>query len=141
MIPEIYRILSEENELYQADGKINNQNIKTLLEAALFVKKYLFTKDGVLFLTVDSLISINNIITKSKNHTLRKCEVKPAGYNYQYMESTKIEDELYRLIDSFNEKRLPESDFCKRFLKIHPFKDGNGRTCKVLFIQNMNTKS
>ena len=135
MISEIYRILSEENELYQADGKINNQNIQTLLEATLFVKNHLLTKDGILFLTVDSLISINNIITKSKNHTLRKCEVKPAGYNYQYMESTKIEDELYRLVDFFNEKRLPQSDFCRRFLEIHPFKDGNGRTCKVLFIK------
>ena len=135
MISEIYRILSEENELNQADGKINNQNIQTLLEAALFVKNHLLTKDGILFLTVDSLISINNIITKSKNHTLRKCEVKPAGYNYQYMDSTKIEDELYRLVDSFNENRLPESDFCRKFLEIHPFKDGNGRTCKVLFIK------
>ena len=127
--------MSEENELHQADGKINNQNIQTLLEAALFVRNHLLTKDGILFLTVDSLISINNIITKSKNHTLRKCEVKPVGYNYQYMESTKIEDELYRLVDCFNEKRLPESDFCRRFLEIHSFKDGNGRTCKVLFIK------
>ena len=71
MISEIYRILSEENELYQADGKINNQNIQTLLEATLFIKNHLLTKDGILFLTVDSLISIillqNQKITHLEN--------------------------------------------------------------------------
>ena len=135
MIKAIYQILLEEGELYNSDGTIQNQNISRLLQAAIFIKTHLLTKDGDLFLTVDSLISINNIITKSSNLTLRQCEVMPAGYNKQYMNSSKIESELYNLVDKFNERQISAAAFCKAFLdEIHPFKDGNGRTCKILFL-------
>ena len=136
MIRAIYQILLEEGELYNSNGTIKNQNISRLLQAAIFIKNHLLTKDGDLFLTVDSLISINNIITKSSNLTLRQCEVMPAGYNKQYMNSSKIESELYNLVDKFNERQISAAAFCKTFLdEIHPFKDGNGRTCKILFLK------
>ena len=132
----ICHILSEEGELLNSDGTINIQNITRMMQAADFKNSHLLTEDGDLFLTVDSLISINNIITNSNNICLRKCEVKPAGYNKQYMISTKIESELYTLVDEFNERKISAREFCKSFLnKIHPFKDGNGRTCKVLFLK------
>ena len=132
----VCQILLEERELYNSDGTINNQNISRMIQAARFKKSHLLTKDGDLFLTVDSLISINNIITNSKNLTLRQCEVKPAGYNMQYMNSSKIESELYNLVDKFNERQISAVTFCKTFLDaIHPFKDGNGRTCKILFLK------
>ena len=38
-----------------------------------------------MYLTVDSLIDINNIITGSKNFTLTKVNVKPYGYDKMYM--------------------------------------------------------
>ena len=136
MIRAIYQILLEEGELYNSNGTIKNQNISRLLQAAIFIKNHLLTKDGDLFLTVDSLISINNIITKSSNLTLRQCEVMPAGYNKQYMNSSKIESELCNLVDKFNERQISAAAFCKTFLdEIHPFKDGNGRTCKILFLK------
>ena len=136
MIKAIYQILLEEGELYNSNGTIKNQNISRLLQAAIFIKNHLLTKDGDLFLTVDSLISINNIITKSSNLKLRQCEVMPAGYNKQYMNSSKIESELYNLVDKFNERQISAAAFCKTFLdEIHPFKDGNGRTCKILFLK------
>ena len=136
MIRAIYQILLEEGELYNSNGTIKNQNMSRLLQAAIFIKNHLLTKDGDLFLTVDSLISINNIITKSSNLTLRQCEVMPAGYNKQYMNSSKIESELYNLVDKFNERQISAAAFCKTFLdEIHPFKDGNGRTCKILFLK------
>ena len=136
MIKAIYQILLEERELYNSNGTIKNQNINRLMQAAIFVKSHLLTKNGDLFLTVDSLISINNIITNSDNQTLRKCEVKPAGYNKHYMDSDKIESALYNLVDKFNERQISTITFCKKFLdEIHPFKDGNGRTCKILFLK------
>ena len=132
----ICQILSEEGELLNSDGTVNIQNITRMMQAADFKNSHLLTEDGDLFLTVDSLISINNIITNSNNICLRKCEVKPAGYDKQYMISTKIESELYTLVDEFNERKISARDFCTSFLnEIHPFKDGNGRTCKVLFLK------
>ena len=45
-----------------------------------------------------------------------------------------IEDKLYPLIDQFNERKIISTKFYSILLnKIHPFYDGNGRTCKILF--------
>ena len=50
------------------------------------------------------------------------------------MDFTRIESELYRLVDQFNERQITPRRFCDIFLdKIHPFAAGNGRTCKILF--------
>ena len=134
----IRKILTEEGELIRYDGTEDIQNISRLMKAADFVNSHLLTEDGDLFITVDSLISINNIITNSNNNSLRKCEVKPAGYNKQYMISTKIESKLYELVDNFNERKISAKEFCTDFLNnIHPFKDGNGRTCKVIFLKKL----
>ena len=80
------------------------------------------------------LIRINNIITNSHNLHFRRHNVKPAGYNKQYMDASRIEAELYSLVDKFNNRRITSRTFCDTFLdKIHSFADGNGRTCKILF--------
>ena len=50
------------------------------------------------------------------------------------MDFSKIESELYNLVDQFNDRYISNRQFCKKFLDdIHPFADGNGRTCKILF--------
>ena len=46
-----------------------------------FKNREFIDKDEGLFLTVDSLIRINNIITNSHNPHLRHVNVKPAGYD------------------------------------------------------------
>ena len=121
------RILKEENEL-------NEENFIRLKLAYEFRKRELLTEQGDLFLTVDSLIALNNYITNSKNLLLRQVNVKPAFYNKQYMHYSQIETELYILIDQFNERHISAKRFCKKFLdEIHPFADGNDRTCKILF--------
>ena len=90
-------------------------------------------------LTVDSLIDINNIIASSNNFNLRKINVKPYGYDKMYMDKDLIEDKLYELIDQFNERKINHRNFYFAFLSnIYPFYDGNGRTCKILFIANFN---
>ena len=127
----LFKILNEENEL-------NNINLFQMINAREFKNKELINKDGDLFLTVDSLIRLNNYITGSHNIQLRQINVKPAFYIKQYMDVTRIESELYRLVDQFNERKITPGTFCDIFLdKIHPFADGNRRTCKLLFKDNI----
>ena len=121
------KILKEEHEF-------NAQNLLRMKHAHEFKVRELIDKDGSLFLTVDSLITINNIITGSNNLHLRCVNVKPARYDKNYMDASKIEEELYIVVYKFNNRLIIPSEFCRVFLnKIHPFADGNGRTCKILF--------
>ena len=119
------QILTEENE--------NTDRNFARLEKALAYKRQLH--DGnKLYLTVDSLITINNIVTNSNNFELRKHNVRPVGSKISYMDFYTILPALSGLIDSFNMGKIRPKTFSQTFLKIHPFADGNGRTCKVLFI-------
>ena len=121
------RILEEEDEL-------NNENLYQLMLASQFKNKELLNEDGDLFLTVDSLITVNNYVRGSNNIQLRQINVKSAFHNKQYMDFSQIESELYVLVDKFNERQITARCFCNKFLdEIHPFSDGNGRTCKILF--------
>ena len=105
-----------------------------MMLAQQFKDKELLNQDGDLFLTVDSLITLNNFITDSHNIQLRQVNVKPAFYDKHYMDFAMIESKLYLLVDKFNERQISTRIFCDVFLdKIHPFLDGNGRTCKILF--------
>ena len=120
-------ILNEENEL-------NCTNFIRMIKAYNFKNNKLINEDGDLYLTVDSLITINNLITGSDNIHLRQINVKPAFHNKQYMDFDRIEPELYVLVDKFNERQIAAGCFCNKFLdEIYPFSDGNGRTCKILF--------
>ena len=122
------KILIEENEF----NDINYYYMQLALEDK---NKYLLNKHGDLFLVVDSLIHLNNINTGSNNIGLRNVNVRPAGSYKMYMDKNDIEHELYTLVDSFNDCLVSKKDFCETFLdKIHSFRDRNGRTCKVLFI-------
>ena len=110
-------------------------NFLRMVKAYEYIQRHLLTNNGDLFLTVDSLITLNNIITNSNNFFLRQVNVKPAGYNKQYMHFDQIESELYRLIDQFNDRFISKRHFIKKFLNdIHPFLDGNGRLVKLCFI-------
>ena len=121
-------ILNEEKEMSAV-------NFSRMANAYKYIQRELLTTDGDLFLTVDSLITLNNIITGSSNILLRQTNVKPAGYNKQYMHPDKIESELYRLVDQFNDRFISKRYFIKKFLnEIHPFLDGNGRLVKLCFV-------
>ena len=125
---QIFMILNEEKEM-------NEVNFSRMVKAYKYIQRELLTTDGDLFLTVDSLITLNNIITNSNSILLRQTNVKPAGYNKQYMHFNYIESELYRLIDQFNDRYISKRYFIKKFLnEIHPFLDGNGRLVKLCLI-------
>ena len=121
-------------KILKEEGEFNVQNVMRMKYARDFKNQEFINIDRDLFLTVDSLIRINNIIINSHNLHLRRHNVKPAGYNKQYMDASRIETELYSLIDKFNNTKTTSRTFCNTFLdKIHPFADGNRRTCKTLF--------
>ena len=55
------------------------------------LKKNLIDTDGNMYLTVDSLIKINDI-TGSNNTAMRKVNVKPYGFDEIYMDKDVLED-------------------------------------------------
>ena len=100
----------------------------------VYIEKNLIDSDGGMYLTVHSLIEINNIITVSNNITLRKVNAKPNGFDKMHLGKVLIDDKPYQIIDQFNERKITCAKFYSILLnKIHSFYNGNGRTCKILF--------
>ena len=76
--------------LFEED-KCSDVNYCLMQLAFEYRSKYFSNKDGGLFLTVDSLIELNNIITHSQNSKLRRVNVKPAGHFKMYMDRHFVE--------------------------------------------------
>ena len=72
-------------------------------KAFVYIESNLIDSDGGMYLTVHSLIEINNIIADSNKTALRKVNVKPYGFDKIYVDKELIEDKLYQIIDYFNE--------------------------------------
>ena len=62
-----------------SEKELSDINFKRLEKALVYIKNNLFDSDNNMYLTVDSLIDINNRITSSNNITLRKFNVEPYG--------------------------------------------------------------
>ena len=121
------------------EGEFNDHDYLLMKSALEYKNTYLTDKNVHLFFTVDSLITLNNIITDSQNITLRDINVTPASYDKTYMDKSLIEPALYQSVDEFNERKLTHKQFCNIFLNlIRPFQDGNGRTYKILFADQIN---
>ena len=65
---------------------VSDINFKRLEKALVYIQNSLIDSDNSVYLTVDSLIDINNNITGLNNITLRKFNVKPYGYDKMYMD-------------------------------------------------------
>ena len=127
--------MDELQTILLTEGEFTDHNYELMQSALEYQNTYLIGKNGELFLTVNSLITLSNIITDSQNLFLRNVKVKPAGFDKMYFDKSLIEQALYLLVDKFNERKVTHNQFCNIFLDlIHPFTDGNGRTCKILFI-------
>ena len=98
-------------EILISEKEFTETNYKRLQKALVYIENNLVGSDDGLYLTVDSLIEINNIITGSNNITLRKVNVKPYGFDKKYMDQELIEDKLYQIIYQFNERKITSKQF------------------------------
>ena len=99
---------------------------------------FLTSKSGDLFLTVDSLITLNDIITGSQYIGLKDINVKPAGYSKIYLGKSFAEAALHCLVDQFNDRIVSHKDFCRIFLdQINPFRAGNCKRYKIWFVDQI----
>ena len=82
-----------------------------------------------MYLPVEFLIEMNNIITGSNNITLRKVNARSYRFDKNYMDKDLIKDKLYQIINEFDESKITPVKFYLILLnEIHPFYDGNDRT-------------
>ena len=114
-------------EIFISKKEFTETNYNRLQRALVYIESNVIDSDGGMYLTVDSLTEINDIITGSSIITLRKVNVKPYEFDKMYMHKELLEDKLSEIINQFNEI----------FNKIHPFYDRNGRTCNILFTNDM----
>ena len=103
--------------------------------------KWLRYSDDNMYLKVDSLMKIINIITGSNNITFRKLNVKPNRFDELYMQNDLKEDKLDQKLYQFNERKIINVKFYSILLsKIYPFYDVDGWACKILFVNGDKTK-
>ena len=64
---------------------MNDINFEKSKKGLTYIKNNLIDSNNM-YLTVDSLININNVITGSNNINLRKVNVKSYGFDKMYMD-------------------------------------------------------
>ena len=80
-------------EILISKKEFTETNYKRLQKALVYIENNLIDSDSSMYLTVDSLIEINNI-AGSNNITLRKVNVKSYGFDKMYMDKELIKDKL-----------------------------------------------
>ena len=104
-------------EILISEKEFTKTKYKRLKKAIAYIKNNLTDSDSNIYLTLDSFMEINNPITGWNNAD-------------KYL----IANKLYQIINQFNEKKITSVKFYSILLnKIHPFYDGNGSTCQILF--------
>ena len=106
-------------KILEKEKEYNHLNYYNMKKALDYKKRYLHDEEGDMFLTVDSLIELNNLRLGKNRTELRKIDVKPAGYAIifnPYFPWWCVETILYILLDNFNERRITNREFCDRFL-------------------------
>ena len=71
-------------EILISEKEFTETNYERLQKALVCIENNLIDSDGGMYLTLDSLIETNNIITSSNHITLRKVNVKPYGFDKMY---------------------------------------------------------
>ena len=117
-----------------SEKRLNYINFKRFEKALVYIKNNLIDSDNIVYLTVDSLIDINSLITVSNFVTLRIVTVKPYRCDKMSMHKELIENKLHELINQFTERKIIHRDFYFALVtNIHPFYDEHGRVSKILF--------
>ena len=68
-------------KILNKEGELTKKNLFQMIVTPQFKSKELLNQVGDLFLTVDSLITLNNYVTNSHNILLRQINVKPAFHD------------------------------------------------------------
>ena len=109
-------------EKLTSEKEFTETNYKRLQKTLIYITSNFIDSDGDMYLTADSLIEIENIVTGSNSISLRKVNVKPYGYAKFYVDKEFIEDKFDQIIDQFNERKITSTKFYSIILnKIHPF--------------------
>ena len=95
-------------------------NYEILKKALDYIENNFIDSDGNMYLTGDSLIDFNDIVTGLNNVTLRKVNVKSYGFDKMYMDKDLVEDLLHQIINQFNERNFtPTNSYSILLNKIH----------------------
>ncbi len=110
------------------------------------LNEYIKYDNDIVEITIDLIYNIHKMLMKdllSEDNVgiLRKSYVYANNSNMEYTNPIVIEKKLNMLIDFFNNKVCNNKNeyilksiiFFSEFLRIHPFRDGNGRCARILF--------
>jgi Fic family protein len=110
------------------------------------VSKYITYTTHTPIITLELIHNIHNdlmynLLQQHQIGTYRTTYVKPHNSDMEYLNHKLIEKKLQILINFFNNTQtntkneyiLKSIIFFSEFLRIHPYKDGNGRTARILF--------
>ena len=115
------------------------------LESALYFRiSDMEIEEDVLYLNIDKLIDLNNIVTGGRIVMVRQRQM------YTYVEKEKIfknsmdvrciRYHLEALVYVFNKRKIEVDEFKRNILRIRPFKSGNYRTMEILLLGIKNNK-
>lgn len=94
-------------------------------------------------LTLGNIKEIEKIITNEELQNFRTTQAEVYGSSIPRTKPQNIYMSLYQLFDNYYniwcdlDPFYKEALFHIRFLHIHPFEDGNGRTARILLIRNL----
>ena len=134
---------------YIETGEIHNlsqKEIQTIKNINYTVNKYITYNNPNPIISLDIIHTIHTDLMKGLLHpdfigNYRKNYVKAHNSNMEYANYKIIHTKLEQLINFFNNTQTSNTNqhilksiiFFSEFLRIHPYKDGNGRTARIIF--------
>ena len=86
-------------EILISEKEFAETNYEKFKKSLVYIKSSLIDFNGNIYLTIDSLIKTNSIITASNNTTLSKVNTTWYRFNKIYIDKDLIDDKLYQIIN------------------------------------------
>ena len=102
-------------EILISEKEFTETNYKSLQRALVYVENNLIDSAGGMYLIVDNLIEINNIMAGANTINLRKVNLKPYGFHKMYMDKEVIEEKFYQIIHQFMKEILYLNSFIQYY--------------------------